>query len=77
MSPQGILHYVQDSQWMVAVCEIPRLKIIHENHDVLAIGHIRLNKTMDHIKCFALCPFGLTCQQVASSDDLATGWDLM
>lgn len=77
MSPQGILHYVQDSQWMVAVREIPRLKIIHENHDVLAIGHVCLNKTMDHIKCCALCPFGPACQQVASSDDVATGWDLM
>ena len=25
-------------------------KIIRENHDVLAIGHMGLNRTMDHIK---------------------------
>ena len=50
ISPQGILYRVEGDRWMMVVPKVLQQKIIRENHDVLAIGHVGLNRTMDHIK---------------------------
>ena len=34
----------------MAVPKVLQQKIIRENHDILAIGHVGLNRTVDHIK---------------------------
>ena len=50
ISPQGILHYVEDDRWMMVVPKVLRQKIIQKNHDVPSIEHVGLNWKVDHIK---------------------------
>ena len=50
ISPQGILYRVEGDQWLMVVHKVLHQKIIWENHDVPAIGHVELNRTVDHIK---------------------------
>ena len=50
VSPQGILHRVEGNRWLMLVPQVLRLKIMRENHDVPSIGHVGLNRTVDHIK---------------------------
>ena len=50
ISPRGILYYVKGDRWLMVVPKVLQKKIIQENYDVLAIGHVGLNRTLDHIK---------------------------
>ena len=50
VSPQGILYRVEGDRWLMVVPKVLQQKIIRENHDVPAIGHVGLNRTVDHIK---------------------------
>ena len=50
ISPQGILHRVEGDRWLMVVPKVLQQKIIQENHDIPVIGHVRLNRTVDHIK---------------------------
>ena len=50
ISPQGILYRVEGDRWLMMVPKVLQQKIIQENHDVPAIGHVGLNRTVDHIK---------------------------
>ena len=42
ISPQGILYHVEGELWLMVVLKVLQQKIIRENHDVLAIGHVGL-----------------------------------
>ena len=48
--PQGILYRIEGDRWLMVVPKVLQQKIIWENHDVPAIGHVGLNRTVDHIK---------------------------
>ena len=50
ISPQGILYPIEGDRWLIVVPKVLQQKIIRENHDVLAIGHVGLNRTVDHMK---------------------------
>ena len=50
LSPQGILYRMEGDRWLMVVPKVLQQKIIRENHDVPAIGHVGLNRTVDHIK---------------------------
>ena len=50
VSPQGILHHVQADRWLMVVMKVLQHIIIRENQDVEVIGHVGINKTVDHIK---------------------------
>ena len=48
--PQGGLHCVEGDRWLMVVPKALQHKIIKGNHDAPTIGHMGLNKIMDHIK---------------------------
>ena len=50
ISPQEILYRVEGDRWLMVVPKVLHQKIIWENHNVAAIGHVGLNRTVDHIK---------------------------
>ena len=50
VSPQVILYRVEGDRWLMVVPKVLQQKVIRENHDVPAIGHVGLNRTVDHIK---------------------------
>ena len=50
ISPQGILYKVMDDEQLMMVPHELRQKILVEHHDVLTIGQIGINKTMDFTK---------------------------
>ena len=50
ISPQGILYRVEGDRWLMVVPKVLQQKIIRENCGILAIRHVGLNRTMDHIK---------------------------
>ena len=50
ISPQGILYRVEGDRWLMVVPKVLQQNIIWENHDVPAIGHMGLNRIVDHIK---------------------------
>ena len=50
VSPQGIVYRVEGDQWLMVVPKVLQQKVIRENHDVLAIGHVGLNRIVNHIK---------------------------
>ena len=45
-----MLYRVEGDRLLMVVPKVLQQEILRENHDVLAIGHVGLKKTMDHIK---------------------------
>ena len=50
ISPQGILVKVEDNKQRLVVPQEMRQRILQENHDVLTVGHMGIQRTVDLVK---------------------------